>query len=61
MSCRLGQVIYTATALSNEANIWIQVEAKLLPYIEGEGLMVHDEDLSNPLTRKTFRENYSYQ
>ncbi len=61
MSCRLGQVIYTATALNNEANIWIQVEGKLLPYIGGEGLMVHDEDLSTPLTRKTFRENYSCQ
>ena len=59
MSCRLGQVIYTATALNNEANVWIQVEGKLLPYVGGEGLMVHDEDLSTPLTRKAFRENYS--
>ena len=59
MTCRLGQVIYTATSLKNEANVWIKVEGKLLPMLGGEGVIVHDEDLSTPLTRKAFRENYS--
>ena len=59
MTCRLGQVIYTATSLNNQANVWIKVEGKLLPMLGGEGVIVHDEDLSTPLTRKAFRENYS--
>ena len=59
MTCRLGQVIYTATSLSNEANVWIKVEGKLLPMLGGEGVIVHDEDLSTPLSRQAFRENYS--
>ncbi len=59
MTCRLGQVIYTATSLKNDANVWIKVEGKLLPMLGGEGVIVHDEDLSTPLTRKAFRENYS--
>ena len=59
MTCRLGQVIYTATSLNNEANVWIKVEGKLLPMLGGEGVIVHDEDLSTPLTRQAFRDHYS--
>ncbi|MDJ0898157.1 MAG: GerMN domain-containing protein [Xenococcus sp. MO_188.B8] len=59
MTCRLGQVIYTATSLNNQANVWIKVEGKLLSILGGEGVIVHDEDLSAPLNRKAFKEYYS--
>lgn len=51
MSGRLGQIIYTATTLQPDAQVWLYVEGKPLEYLGGGGL-----EVEGPLTRQRFQE-----
>lgn len=54
MTSRVAQVLYTATSLQPTAKVWIDVEGKPLEILGGEGL-----ELEQPLTRQSFKENFS--
>lgn len=50
---RIGQVVYTASALNENAKVFIKVNGKQLDVLGGEGL-----ELEQPLTRETFNKEY---
>jgi spore germination protein GerM len=53
MTGRVGQVIYTATALNPKAKVYISVNGKQLDVLGGEGL-----ELEQPMTREIFNKEY---
>ncbi len=55
MAARLGQVIYTATAVEPEAQVWISVEGEPLTELGGEGLLINQ-----PLNVATFEEEFNF-
>lgn len=54
MISRLGQIIYTASSINPNANVWINIEGKPLDILGGEGLIV-----DQPMTRNLFMESFS--
>jgi hypothetical protein len=55
MTGRLAQVLYTATSLDPNAQIFLSIEGETLEVLGGEGLMV-----DQPLTRTNFQANFPF-
>ena len=54
MTARVAQVLYTATSLNPNAQVWLEIDGKPLETLGGEGLV-----LDQPLTRKSFERDFS--
>lgn len=54
MTARVAQVLYTATSLNPNAQVWLSIDGKPLQTLGGEGLI-----LDQPLTRKQFNQDFS--
>lgn len=54
MTGRLAQVLYTASSLDPNTNVWLEVEGEQLEVLGGEGLL-----LEQPLTREYFEKNFA--
>jgi spore germination protein GerM len=50
---RVGQIVYTATALNPNAKVYLQLNGEQIEVLGGEGL-----ELEQPLTRDNFTENF---
>ncbi len=50
---RLGQVVYTATALNPNAKVYLELNGKKIEVLGGEGL-----ELEQPLTRDNYKQNF---
>ncbi len=55
MAARLGQVVYTTTAVQPNAKLWLSVEGKLLEVLGGEGLVIEQ-----PLTEEVYQRDFSF-
>lgn len=53
MTGRLAQILYTATSVNSNANVWFQIEGETREVFGGEGLV-----LEQPLSRKSFEANF---
>ncbi|MEB3341738.1 GerMN domain-containing protein [Okeania sp.] len=53
MMGRLGQIIYTASSLDQNANVWIFVGGTPLEILGGDGL-----EVSQPITRQIFQQDF---
>ncbi|MDY6805768.1 MAG: GerMN domain-containing protein [Cyanobacteriota bacterium] len=55
MISRLGQVIYTATSLESDVNVWLYVDGEPLELLGGEGL-----EIPQPTTRDNFIQEFQF-
>ncbi len=56
MQARLSEVLYTATSMNPNANVWITIEGKKLETLGGEGI-----EVKQPLDRKSFQTEFESQ
>lgn len=52
---RLGQIIYTATSMDNNAQVWINIDGQPLTELGGEGLAIEQ-----PMTRIIYDEYFKF-
>jgi spore germination protein GerM len=53
MMGRVAQILYTATSLDPDAQVWLEIEGEPLEVLGGEGLLI-----DQPLTRQSFEKNF---
>lgn len=54
MMGRLGQILYTATSLDPDAQVWLSVEGEPLEYLGGGGL-----EIQQPMTRAIYDQEFA--